>query len=265
MRLLWAFLRRDLRIAASYRMNFVFTAVGGLVTLATFYFLARTVGDSALLQNRYGADYFSFALVGISVASALRSLQTSFAQRLREAQTDGSLEVLLSAPLSTFRVVALMAAYPVVSALVRSVGLLVLGAWIFGARLHVDVASFAIVLALAVLAFAPLGLLSAAFVLSFKRGDPFSYLLDVATYLFAGVIYPVEVLPPLLRWAAQLLPATWALRGLRAAGLRAAGVAELGQVLIILGLFSAVLWPLAAVALAVSRRHAERAGTLAHS
>lgn len=262
MRLLLAFLRRDFKIAASYRLSFVFLVAGGFVTLTTFYFLARTVGDAPVLKARYGADYFSFALVGLATAAALRALQTSFAQRLREAQTDGSLEALLSAPLSTFRVVAMLAAYPIVSALVRALALLGIGAWWFGAALHIDPLAFALVLALGLLSFGALGLLSAAFVLTFKRGDPFSYFLDVATYLLSGVIYPVEVLPPFLQWAGRFLPSTWALHGLRAAGLQGAGVGALRETLLVLVLFSVVLWPVAWAALALSRRHAERSGTL---
>lgn len=264
MRLLWAFLRRDLRIAASYRLSFFFMLAGGLVTLTTFYFLSRIVGEAPLLQGRYGADYFSFALIGVAVASSLRAVQTTFAQRLREAQLDGSLEVLLCAPLSTFRVIALLAAYPIAQALVRAVALVAVGAWLFGATLRLQVGAFAVVLLLGLLAFGALGLLSAAFVLTFKRGDPFSYLVDVATYLLSGVVYPVSVLPPALQVVSKFLPATWALEGLRATGLRGAGLGEVQGVLWVLLAFSAVLWPLAALALGWARRHAERTGTLAH-
>lgn len=264
MRLLFAFLRRDLQIAMSYRSSFVFMLAGGLVTLTVFHFLAKTMGEAPALRGRYGGDYFSFALVGVAVASCLRALQTSFAARLRETQSDGSLEVLLSAPLSTFRVIASLAAYPIASALVRALGLFALGTLLFGARLSIDPLAFAVILALALATFGALGLLSAAFVLTFKRGDPFTYLLDTATYLLAGVVYPVEVLPPWLQKAAQLLPATHALRGLRAAALQGVGVSALWPTLLALCIFGMALWPLAALALALARRHVERTGTLPH-
>jgi len=261
-RLLVAFLRRDLRIAASYKLGFVFMAVGGLVTLTVFHFIAKMVGDAPVLVGRYGTGYFSFALMGVVVASSLRALQTSFAARLRETQTDGSLEVLLSAPLSTFGVVTGLAAYPIVNGLVRAASLLALGALFFDARLNVNPLAFACVFVLAMGAFAALGLLSAAFVLVFKRGDPFTFALDTATYLLAGVVYPVEVLPPVLQFASKLLPATYALEGLRAAGLKGASLSQVLPSLGALALFCALLWPLAALALALARRHVERTGTL---
>lgn len=260
--MLWAFLRRDLLIAASYRLGAAFFVFGGFITLTVFYFLARTMGEAPLLRQRYGADYFSFALVGVAVASCLRALQTSFAARLREAQTDGSLEALLSAPLSTFRVIAYLAAYPIGSALFRAVGLLFLGSLLFGAQLRLNLPAFAATLLLGLVAFGALGLLSAAFVLTFKRGDPFTYALDTATYLLSGVVYPVEVLPEALQWVSRLLPATHALAGLREATLRGTGIQGLLPTLGMLALFSVLLWPLAALCLALARRHVERTGTL---
>ncbi len=264
MRLVLAFLRRDLAIAASYKTSALFLVAGGLVTLTVFHFIAKTMGGAPVLQAHYGADYFSFALVGVAVASCLRALQTSFAARLREAQADGSLEVLLSSPHSTFRVVASLAAYPIVNALLRALGLLAFGALLFDAKLDIDPAAFGVTLALALVAFAALGLLSAAFVLTFKRGDPFTYLLDTATYLLSGVVYPVEVLPEALQWVSRLLPATYALEGLRGAALQGATLAEVLPSLGALTIFSVVLWPAAAAALAWARRHVERTGTLPH-
>ncbi len=265
MRLLWAFFRRDALIAFSYRFSAAFLVFGGLITLTVFHFLAQTMGENSLLRQRYGADYFSFALVGVAVAICLRALQTSFAARLREAQTDGSLEVLLSAPLSTFRVIACLATWPIANALVRAIGLMAFGAVLFGAELSLDPLAFGVTLLASLAAFGALGLLSASFVLTFKRGDPFAYVLDVATYLLSGVVYPVDVLPPELQALSQLLPATHALHALRDASLRGAALADVLPRVGVLAGFGLLLWPAAALALTLARRHTERTGTLPHA
>jgi ABC-2 type transport system permease protein len=265
MRLVLAFLRRDLQILTAYRLNALLLLSGALFTLTLFYFLARTVGEAPVVRGRYGADYFSFALVGLATAALLRALQTGFSNAVRAAQNDGSLEPLLGAPLSTVHVVTLMGAWPVANALLRAVGLLALGALLFGARLHLHPVSFVLTLLLSALTFCALGLLSAAFVLVFKRGDPFTYALDALSYLFAGVLYPTDVLPPLLRTMGRLLPATHALHGLRESALRGLGPGELLPTWATLFIFCLVLWPLAAWALSAARRHVEQAGTLPHS
>ena len=263
MRLAWAFIRRDLLIAASYRANFLFALAGGVVTITAFYFLAKLIGPAPLLE-RYGADYFSFVLLGLAIASCLRTLQATFAQRVRESQVDGSLEVLLGAPLSTFRVVSYLAAYQVLASILKACGLVLLGAVAFGARLRINPWGFGATLLFAALPFGALGLLSAAVVLVFKRSDPITYVLDTANYLLCGVIYPVEVLPPPLQWFSKLLPATHALAALRAAALSSAPIQGLLPAWGILTAFALVLWPAAAAALAFARRHLEQTGTLPH-
>jgi ABC-2 type transport system permease protein len=265
MRLLWAFLRRDWQLATSYRLASLLASAGALFTLTTFYFLSRTVGDSPLLRSRYGTDYFSFALVGLAGLTLLRALQRQLGARLREAQVDGSLEVLLASPHGTARLLVLLSAAPLVNAALRALVLLGAGALFFGARLQLAPLSFAAVLAATLAAFASLGLISAAFILVFKRGDPFAYALDALSYLFAGVVYPPEVLPPLLARLGRLLPATHALEGLRAAALQAAPLEAVLPSVGALLLFALALWPLALLAVSAARRHVERVGSLPHA
>jgi ABC-2 type transport system permease protein len=261
--LIRAFIRRDLRIAASYPANFFLVLASGLISLTVFYFLAKTVGQPPSL-HRFGFDYFSFALIGIAIATCLRAMQTSFATRVREAQADGSLEILLAAPLPTFQMIGCLAIYPVASAVLRSLAL-VLGGSLLGARLALNPVAFVGTLIIAMIPFAALGLISAAFVLVFKRADPFAFALDAVSYLLCGVIYPVEVLPPALQWASRLLPATYAISALRASGLQSAGLPKLLPAWGALALFAIVLWPTAAGVLAWARRRAEKTGTLPQS
>lgn len=261
--LIAAFVRRDLKIAASYPANFGLVVVSGAISLTVFYFLSKMVGQPPALQ-RFSSDYFSFALIGVAIATCLRAMQTSFATKVREAQADGSLEILLAAPLPTFQIIGCLALYPVASALLRALALL-LGGSLLGARLALNPVGFFATLLVAMIPFAALGLISAAFVLAFKRADPFSFALDALSYLLCGVIYPVEVLPPTLQWASRLLPATYAISALRASGLHSARLGQLLPAWAALAVFSIVLWPTAAGILAWARRRAEQTGTLPQS
>lgn len=259
MRTLVAFLRRELRIELSYASTWVFAALSGGVTLAAMFFLSRAFGGQGWLL-RLGRDYFSFGVIGIAVSASLRSMQTSFASRLREAQSDGSLEVMLATPLSTVGVIAGLAAYPILSGLVRE-ALFLAAAWaLFGAHLSIQWVSLVAILAVSTVAFAAIGLLSAGFVLIARRSDPFSYLLDSATYLLSGVLYPVEVLPSFLQGVSKLLPATYAIRAMRAAALDAAPLSAVGPDVGALALYALVLWPLAAFALGRARMYVENRG-----
>jgi ABC-2 type transport system permease protein len=102
-------------------------------------------------------------------------------------------------------------------------------------------------------------------VFTFKRADPFAFALDMLTYLLSGVIYPVEVLPSTLQSVSRLLPATYAISALRAAGLEHAPIRQLLPAWAALAVFAIGLWPLASAALNWSRKRAEQTGTLPHS
>lgn len=265
LRLIWAFLRRDFEIASSYRAYFFFSVANSVVTLAVFYFLSKTIGTSTAFAQKYGSDYFSFALIGVAIGGCLRTLQSSFSLKLREAQVDGSLEALLASPLSTSGVIGHLALYPAWVGLFRSTLLVTAGKFIFGAHLQLNGRSLALSVLGSVSVFAALGLISAAFVLIFKRADPFNYALDGAAYLLSGMVYPIEVLPPFLQTVSRCLPTTYAVSALRAAALHDANLASLWKPLLMLALFSLGLWPLAVLGLNFARRQAEQSGSLPHA
>ena len=59
--------------------------------------------------------------------------------------------------------------------------------------------------------FLGIGLFAASFVLAFKQGDPVNYLLSLAITLFAGVLFPITVLPAILQGVSGFIPTTYSL------------------------------------------------------
>jgi ABC-2 type transport system permease protein len=259
-----AFLRRDLLIDLSYRSGVFFAVASGIFALATFYFLSQTVGPSSPALARYGGNYFSFALVGISVMGVLRSALTQMASRVREAQVSGTLEAVLATPLSPAGAIVLSSLYPMGGAALRGIALLTVGTFIFDARISAHVAAALAGLGLSLACFLALGILSAAFTLRFKKGDPLATVIDWLSALLSGVVYPVEVLPPELRAAGELIPTTHALEALRGALMRGEDIATLARPLGILAAFAAVALPLGLWAFRAAVRRSAEDGSLAH-
>jgi ABC-2 type transport system permease protein len=96
--------------------------------------------------------------------------------------------------------------------------------------------------------FVGLGIMGSVLPLLFpERGQQMTHVIIAMMLLVSGVYYPTEVLPPALRIASIFSPATYVLRGARAALLEGASVAEIwphiwpslvtGVVLIPLGLW----------------------------
>jgi len=241
-----AFLVKDLRIQSSYRFMFLIEVLHLFLSIIPYYFLARFIGPavSGSLQQ-YGGDYFSFVLVGILLQEYLAMPVTLFARQIRESQLNGTLESLLSTQTSLSTVILLSAVYPFLWATINVIMYVVLGITVFG--VHFGQANWiaaALILVCALLAFCGIGILSASFILVFKRGDPLTIGISATSWVFAGVLYPVSSLPSALRVVSAVLPIRYAIDGMRAAVLQSASLQQLWPSLGPLLLFAAVTLPL---------------------
>jgi ABC-2 type transport system permease protein len=106
--------------------------------------------------------------------------------------------------------------------------------------------------------------LSASFVMVFKRGDPMAFVLGGLSAMLGGVFYPVRVLPEWLQSLAALLPITHALDGLRRVLLTGATASDpmVQRDVMVLLLFGAVATPASLLAFRAAVKLARREGTL---
>jgi ABC-2 type transport system permease protein len=105
-------------------------------------------------------------------------------------------------------------------------------------------------------------MLSAAFLMTFKRGNPVNFFINAAATLFGGVYFPVEVLPESLQVISWVLPITYSLEAMRKTLLTGAGLQDVGFELVVLIGFSVVLVPIGLTAFRVAVSKARRDGTL---
>ena len=259
-----AFLKRDLLIEMSYRFSFVFQMASVLLSVASYYFLARFIGNALIPGlDAYGGDYFAFVLIGVALHDYLATSLNAFSRSIREAQLAGTLEALLSTPTSLPTIILSSAAYPFLWTSFSVVLYLALGVGLFGVRLSSgNWAAAALILTLAVLVFSGLGILAASFIMVFKRGSPIAWLFGGLSWLLGGVLYPVTVLPEWLRQVSALLPITYAIEGMRAALLQGASWSELWRSLAPLLLFALAVLPLSLLSFQRATRQTRIAGTL---
>jgi ABC-2 type transport system permease protein len=100
-----------------------------------------------------------------------------------------------------------------------------------------------VILVLTIICFSSIGILSASFIMVFKRGDPINMLLMGTSELFGGVLFPIEVFPAWLQSISHLLPMTYAVNGMRHALLQGYSLSNLSPDILTLGLFSLILVP----------------------
>ncbi len=257
-----ALTRRDLTLELSYQFQlFVkFFSIG--MAIVTFFFLSRLVGSADELAG-YRGGYFEFVLIGLLVMGFSQACVNSFGRSIQSAQSDGTLEILLSTAIRLPTLLAGTLVVPILFALVEAGLYLAVGAFVADLVFTVQGVVLAVLLLVLTLAtFAALGIFSATVIVLTKRGDPFSSLALQASNLLAGAMFPVALLPEAMQALSRLVPAFYGLRGVREVLLADGGFAAVQTDLLALLAFNAVLLPAAMWSLSRALRIARVTGTL---
>jgi ABC-2 type transport system permease protein len=258
--------RRDLAVARSYRAAFLIEIFQALFGSAGFYFLSRFVQSPTLERSLPpGTNYFSFALVGIAFFDYLSVGLSTFDASLQEARQNGTLENLLVTQTSLSVILAGSSLYPFVLMSLRTAIYIGWGAILFGFPLQgANWLGAFLVLGASVLAFSGLGVLSASYLLIFKRGNPVNWAILGLSTVVGGMMYPISVLPVWLQYVARLIPVTYSLEGMRAAILGHASTRELLPPIAVLLLFAVLLLPISFAIFSWALRRTKITGTLTH-
>lgn len=259
-----AFIRRDFLAESSYRLSFALGALATLANLAVFYFIGKLFGGALAPQlEPYGTGYFTYVFTALAFFGYIGTGAGSYAGRLRQEQTQGTLEAELSTPLGVLPFLAAMSAWNFLFATFELLVYALAGIFIF--NLDFSAANWpaaALVFVLSAACFAALGILSSCFVVLFKRGNPLAWVLNNFEGLLGGIYFPVAVLPGWLLAVSNLLPVTYAVRAFQLAVHKGAGFAQLKGDLLTLAAFDLALLPAAVWLFGLSVRRARRNGTL---
>ena len=261
LRKVMAFLVRDFLSDVSYRFAFVLQLGGMFFAVAVFFFASRMIAPAT--PGLDGVPPFPWILVGVAFQLYFSTALYSFSAKVRSEQVLGTLEAMLVSPTPTSVVIFSSTAWDFTWGALRLVVYLLCAVFVFGVRL--DVASpLALILGvlLTLLSSAGIGMLSASFILYFKRGDPVNFLLSMGTTFFGNVLFPSTLLPSRVQWVSDWLPMSWSLKIVRGALLRGASFDSLSTELTRLAILTAILVPLGLWGARIAIRRAKREGTL---
>ena len=258
---LYAFIKRDFLSSVSYRLAFLMQVAGMVLSLAGFYFMTKMWNQNA--EGLGGIPPFDWLLIGLSFQFYFSTALFAFSAKIRDEQVLGTLEAMLVSPTPTSIVIFSSAAWDFTYGAIRVLIYLAAGTLVFGVQLHVgSVVAFVLGFGLTLLSSAGIGILSASFILYFKRGNPINFLLSGTTMLFGTVFFPAEQLPEILQPVSNYMPITWSLRIVRGVLLEARTLDQLSGELVQLAILTVVLVPLGLLASRYAIRRAKREGSL---
>jgi len=257
------FVRKDMAIAISYKFQFIFQSSQVFFSVAVIYFIGKMLGDSggSPLLKAYGADYFSFALVGLAVASYLKAGLVTITNDIGQIMNQGTLEAMCATPMGYKWLLLCTALWPFIFETVRVTFYFLVGMVIFGMRFHgANWLGAVVTMIVTIPIFLMLGMISCSILVLVKRGDPVNWIFSSVSSLLAGTMFPITVLPNWLRAVALCLPLTHSLEAVRKCLLMGASVRQIYHHLVALLLFMVVLLPTTVLVNNICMKKAKRRG-----
>ena len=261
---LLAFVKRDLLIAVSYRLQLALGLGSMVLYLMMFFFVSKTFGGAmSPYLARYGSEYFPYVVVGLAVSNFVTVGLSALSSQVRSAQVEGTLEALLCTPTSIYAVLVGNSLWQLVTAFGYAVLMIAAVIVIAGLELLlVRALASLLILLLTLAAFLGIGMLSASFVVIFKRGNPIEYVFGWSSFFLGGVLFPVEVLPKPLQFLSGLLPITHAVKAIRELLLTGETVASAAPLFRNLVLFILLVGPLGLLFFRYALERAKKDGNL---
>jgi ABC-2 type transport system permease protein len=209
----------------------------------------------------------SILLVGAVIWAYLGIIFEILTETVAWERWEGTIEYTFMAPLSRPVHLLGMGVFAIGYGVVRAVLLFGVVAAFFS--LHLPDANYTAALVLLIVAsisFIGIGMMTAVLpLISPEKGTQLGFVAQGLLLVVSGVYYPVSVLPEWMQAIAKISPATYALRGCRAAILEGAGLTELWAEIWPLLVIGVVSVPLGLWVFRTGERYAKRHGKLKRS
>ena len=259
-----AFLKKDFLTESSYNLSFLFNIFGILVSAVSYFFIDKLFGSRMVPHlEEFGVNYFSYVLLSMAFFGYVGVGMGSFSERVRAEQVQGTLEAVLLTPTRISTILFSLTLWNLILATFDLFIYTVLAVFVFKISFaNINLVSTSVIFVLTMLSFSALGIISASFVMVFKRGNPLGWILASLEGLLGGVYFPVTIMPAWLQFLANLFPITYAIRAIQLAVYKGYTLPQLWKEVAFLLLFSAALLPFSLISFKYSIRKARRDGTL---
>jgi ABC-2 type transport system permease protein len=262
---LWGVVERNVYLVKRYAWWELAFFVWTVANTLTIVFIAKGVaatGGHINVQRETAS-----LLIGAVIWSYLGIIFEVLTETVAWERWEGTIEYTFMAPLSRAVHLGGMGLFAVVYGVLRTALLFAVMALFFGLHFHAaDFGTALVLLAVASFSFVGIGMVTAVLpLISPEKGAQLGFIAQGLLLVISGVYYPVSILPEWMRWLSTISPATYALRGIRAAVLDGAGVGSRWGDLWPLLVLGVVAIPIGLLVFRAGERYAKRHGKLKRS
>ena len=211
-----AFIKKDFINQASYRLSFFLNIFSIFLSVYIFFIFSRLFEGTNSYLEEYGNDYFFFLIIGIAISDLALRISSIINTEVRNYQLTGLFEEIINLRESTTSILLFSLIYPIFYSLMRLIIYLVAAVLFFNLNLsYANLGFIIIALMLVIFSFIGISLISGAYAIAFKKGNPLSAINQISVMVLGGVFFPTTILPPWLSTISQFIPITHALEVIR--------------------------------------------------
>ena len=258
-----AFIKKDMKISVSYKLQFVFQFLQVFFGIVVIFFIGKMLGQSGKTSvlRQYGGDYFSFALIGLAINSYLRAGLVTITNDIRQIMNQGTLEAMCATPTGYSWLILCSSLWQFIFETIRVACYFAVAILIFGMRLdNADWPAVLLNIVLTAPVFLMLGMISCSILVVVKKGDPISWVFSSLGAILAGTMFPVSVLPGWMQKLSYCLPLTHSLEAARRTLLSGAGISQVSANLWALVIFIIILIPVTIAVNSICMKNAKKKG-----
>ena len=267
--LAYAFLEREIALSKRYWAWEIVWLIYGIVTSlsVTYIGIAAPTISGGQVDEAAVSRFVLYLLIGTIAWRFLGIIFDNISEVIAWERWEGTIEYTFMSPVPRLTHLLGMCAATLVRALAFSVGTLIAIAFFVPVDLsRANALSGVVLLGVGAIAFIGLGIACAAFPLMWpEKGLQMSYIVQAVVLLVSGVYYPITVLPVWLQAFSALSPATYVIRGMRAALMDGADLGALWPEVWPALLVGLVSIPLGLRLFVAVERYAKRTGRLKRS
>lgn len=257
-----AFIRKDFQIESSYKLNFAMRSASSVIPLFLFYFMSQWVTPRSEFAGS-SEDIFDYLIIGLAFTRYFQLALRKFSDSIRNAQMTGCLESMLSSQTNPETLVVFSSLYSLLSATLQLLLVIGTAVVVFGFNVgQANIGAAIVIFLLSVLTYTGFGILAAASIIWLKRGDFITWIFTGLFAILGGAFFPVEVMWGWLQTLAAMIPLKYSFDGLRATILEGQSLSQLGQPILVLSIWAAVMLPLSLKTFSLFVARGRRDGTL---
>jgi ABC-2 type transport system permease protein len=160
-------------------------------------------------------NYFEFVAPGIMAMTIMFAAMTGLAGSISRERELGTLDGIISAPISRLSIILGKSFAQVVRGLLQALLALILTVVLFGVVVHGNYGLLALLLLLTVFSFIGIGVMISALASQQETAMTIMMTLTFPMLFLSGALFPIQQMPVVMQWISKALPLTYAVEALR--------------------------------------------------